>query len=258
MNSNASKPKIKALAFDVDGTLTPLREHHIPDFLYAALAKIPNEIKVTLCTGRPLEDLHSKLKKLGRHWDVIVENGGLIYRWDGKKYECIRKLKFSAEIDMEKMKKVLNRSTFFVSTIRESDSRLGSGYYWLQPFPRIMAALSRLAQKRIIKAFTREGWMDEVEVLCSGIGNLILPKGSGKGPAMEWWCKDQNIPHENLVCLGDNAQPGGNDESMLNDPRWRGISVGNPGMSSESIFDKDGKRLHGPEAVAEFLLHSIC
>lgn len=242
------------MAFDMDGTLTPLRVHAIPDFLLKELRKIPEGVKLTLCTGRPLYSLLGSLEKLGpERWDVIPENGNQIYTWNGKQYELLNEVNWPQKPSKESMAKHLTRAAFHVGQVRIRETQVTVSFYYLQWWPWLMTKCSQLVNRRIKKMLKKKGWDEMFKVQLSGIGNLVQTAEMHKGKAVQWWAKYHKIPLENLVCVGDNAQPGGNDEAMLNDTRWKGYTVGNPGSHAEPVMDKNGQPLQGPEGVQSLL-----
>lgn len=238
------------MAFDMDGTLASIGKHKIPKELVEALNNLPKDIKLTVCTGRPLSYLKPHLAQFNRPWDAITENGGIIYLQDDKgNFNEFHRVKWPEETPQEEVAKMLKKASGFLGQVRKRESNTTVAFYWLEFWRKLMERMSKWTNRRIKKQFKKRGWDKHLKVFDSGIGNLLLPKASGKGNAVELWAKYHGIKHENLLCAGDRAQAGGNDAEMLNDTRWHGYSVGADGEHSKPVLDEDGNKLQGPEAV---------
>ncbi|MCK5866960.1 MAG: HAD hydrolase family protein [Mycoplasmataceae bacterium] len=89
--------KIKAIAFDLDGTLLGTDEKIRPESIKAMLEVKEKGIKIIICTGRPLEDALIPLEGLQKDiFDYAILNNGT-YEYDFSNKE----IKLNGEINKD-------------------------------------------------------------------------------------------------------------------------------------------------------------
>jgi HAD superfamily hydrolase (TIGR01484 family) len=219
----------KAAAFDVDGTLTEFAKFTIPDDLLATMEKIPLDIPLVLCTGRPIDFLSGKMEMIcnstrnpeeqRRRWWIIAENGGAGYTYNAKieEYEMFFEVKWPSEvIEMEVLAAHLKDKLGWNIKILQRAYTLVVIYpKWMYLFPRFVKARSLMVSKKITTLLKKRGLGKAFTAQNSGLGTLIVPKASGKGNAIKRFAKELGIPMKQVLCVGDSPQAGGNDEDFL-------------------------------------------
>lgn len=258
----------KAVAFDVDGTLTHFARFVIPTFMAEALVKIPEGIPRAICTGRDLRFIHTQLLHICSHslnpdeelkrWWIFAENGGVGYRWNSHKkdFEQCFEVPWPEHPSKDTLeafgKDKLGGSGVFLLRehtviIRHPD--------WIYLFPTLTRFMSKRSHKKLDKILEQNSWADTFMVQDSGIGNVILPRISGKGNAMQRWAKAIEIPVKDILVIGDQPRPGENDEDFLCGDNGTSFTVG--GLTKNTVplpvLNERSRRLKGPEGTAELL-----
>ena len=115
--------------------------------------------------------------------------------------------------------------------------------------------MSKRSHGKLETLFHKNGWSDEFSIQDSGIGNVILPKESGKGNAMQRWAKILKLSVKDLLVVGDQPEEGGNDEDFISGRNGIGFSVGGstPYIYPLSVLSEAGTRLLGPEGTTALL-----
>lgn len=264
----ALKRPFKAVAFDVDGTLTHFARFTIPSFMAEALVKIPPHIPRAICTGRDLRFIHTQLLHICSHstnpekelerWWIFAENGSVGYRWNKKKKDfepwfVVPWPKTPTQDVVEAFgKDALGRLGVFLlrentMVIRHPD--------WVYLSPTLTRIQSKRSHAKIDRVLDKNGWNDLLMAQDSGIGNVLLPRASGKGNAMQRWAKRLKLDPENILVVGDKPEKGGNDEDFLCGKNGTSFTVGeltsNP--LPHPVFDSKARRLKGPEGTAALL-----
>lgn len=267
-HEKALKHPFKAVAFDVDGTLTHFARFMIPSFMAEALVKIPPNIPRAICTGRDLEFIHTQLKHICGHspdaqaeqerWTIFSENGSEGYRWNSRKkdYESWFEVPWPKEPTMDTVEafgkdKLGSQGVFLIRehtvVVRHPD--------WVYLSPKVTRYMSKRSHGKLETLFHKNGWSDEFSIQDSGIGNVILPKESGKGNAMQRWAKILKLSVKDLLVVGDQPEEGGNDEDFISGRNGIGFSVGGstPYIYPLSVLSEAGTRLLGPEGTTALL-----
>ncbi|QQR54725.1 HAD family phosphatase [Candidatus Peregrinibacteria bacterium] len=264
----ALKHPFKAVAFDVDGTLTHFARFTIPTFMAEALVKIPENIPRAICTGRDLRFIHRQLLHICSHslnpdeelkrWWVFAENGGVGYRWNTHKkdFEPWYEVDWPEHPSKDTLeafgKDKLGWSGIFL--LREH-SMIVRHPDWTYLFPKLTRILSKHSHRKLDKILGKNGWTETFMVQDSGIGNVILPRASGKGSAMQRWAKQLGLNPKDILVVGDQPRPGENDESFLCGDNGTAFSVGSliHATFPLPVRDERGRRLKGPEGTAKLL-----
>ncbi len=259
----------KAVAFDMDGTLTKLSRFLIPSDLAATLITIPPQIPRALCTGRPLEYIHTQLEHICSHapdpaaelerWWIFAENGGIGYHWNSRKkeYQSFYEIPWpSGKITQDALEAFIKDRLGWMVTVRIRPYSMVVRYpHWIYFFPRLTRTVSRHTYKRLHRLLQDMKLEHDFSVQDSGIGNIILPKESGKGHAMERWAKALSLPLPDLLVVGDQPRPGENDEDFLSGHHGTSFSVGTftENLYPLPVVDHRGRPLKGPEGTAALL-----
>jgi len=258
----------KAVAFDVDGTLTHFARFLIPVFMAEALVQIPENIPRAICTGRDLKFIHTQLEHICSHspdpqkeqsrWTIFSENGGQGYRWNARKkdYESWFEVPWPAEPKMDTLEafgkdKLGSQGIFLLRehtmVIRHPD--------WVYLSPKFTRFMSRRSHRKMETLFAKNSWNKDLMIQDSGIGNVILPKASGKGHAMLRWAKELGVPVHDILVIGDQPEVGGNDEDFLSGHHGTAFSVG--GLTHNvyplPVLSHRGTPMKGPEATSSLL-----
>lgn len=261
----------KAIAFDIDGTLTEFARFTIPDSMMMALNALPPQLPLLLCTGRPFEFIKGKINNIIRHaqdpeaarkqWTIIADNGGSAYTYNEKKddYEALFHVPWPEErIAQETLRAFIkDRFGWHVVTDTREHTMVVIYHKHLYLFPRLVRQLSGHTAKQLNALFTEMDLHQVLKVQNSGLGSLIIPIESGKGHAIERWAKHAKIDLKDVLCIGDSPQVGGNDEDFLSGNYGVPFSVGKqtPKLYPLPVLDEKGKKLWGPKGTEYLVRH---
>lgn len=266
--ARALKHPFRAVAFDVDGTLTHFARFLIPTFMAEALVKIPPHIPRAICTGRDLKFIHTQLEHICSHaadpdaelkrWTVFAENGCVGYRWNPRKkdYDSWFTVPWPKEPDMDTVeafgKDKLGSSGIF---ILRDNTVVVRHHDWVYLSARFTRWMSKRSHHKLETVFKKNNWFKKFRVQDSGIGNVIMPIESGKGNAMKRWSKLLKIPLRDFLVVGDQPRPGENDEDFLAGDTGIGFTVGGltPNTYPLPVLGDRGQHLKGPEGTAVLL-----
>lgn len=268
----ALKHSYKAAAFDVDGTLTPFARWIVPESLKDALRSIPIDIPLAICSGRTFDYAREKLQHIldgqfldeaqKRRWFLICENGGVLYRYNSRKKDYDRVFEVpwpDQELTQEVMEAFIrDKFGFHVQLLRRPHSFVVRFHDWLYVFPHLVSTVSHRTGNKIRTLFKKMGHDKHFMVEDSGIGNLIIPAASGKGKAVQKWAKHLGISTKDILVVGDQAQPGGNDAELLSGHFGVPFTVGKHSQPGHPfpVLDSKGRHLKGPEGT-EVLLRKV-
>lgn len=266
---HAMKRQYKAIAFDIDGTLTPFGRWIIPESLRDTLLSIPQNIPLALCTGRPLDYIKRQLKHICesganperemQRWFVLSENGGAGFHFNLKKkdFDSFFKLEWpSAQLTKETLEAFIkDKFGWHVVFIVREHSVVIRFHTWIYLFPRITRFLSRRVAGELRTLLKSMGQDKNFSVEDSGIGNLIIPAKSGKGKAVKLWAKHLGISTKDILVIGDQPNIGQNDEEFLSGLFGTSFTVG--ALSKNTfplpVLDHRGRHLKGPEGTERLL-----
>lgn len=268
----ALKHRYKAVAFDIDGTLTEISRWRIPETLCAVLNNLPADIPLAFCTGRSMEHIQKKLTHIfkdapdpdiqRKRWHILSENGGAAYTWNPRKKDYDKFLDVvwpDSVITQEALAAfITNKLGWHVLIVHREHSMVVRFHDWVYVFPRIARILSRRTAAKLNHLFEKMGIQKDLIVQDSGIGNLIIPITSGKGKAVAHWAKHMKLKLSDILVIGDQAHPGENDEEFLCGRYGTAFTVGRQtnNLYPLPVLDDKGKKLWGPRGT-EFLLRKL-
>lgn len=255
--------KYKAIAFDVDGTLTKFAGFGIPESLKEALVKLP--VPKAFCTGRPIENMGAHLQKICamaenpqkemEAWTIISENGSAISEYQKKtqNYKMIYEVAWPEDkITREALSAFIKNKFGWHAIVVVRDHCLVTHYHsWMYLFPRGIRLLSHHTALSLRRMLKKMGLDDVLSVQDSGIGNLIVPVKSGKGKAIAIWAKHLGIDVKDILVIGDQPGSGENDEEFLSGDFGTAFSVGSLTKNTFPlpVLGPKGHRLTGPEGT---------
>ncbi|MFY1046097.1 Cof-type HAD-IIB family hydrolase [Chryseobacterium sp. GP-SGM7] len=258
MNS-AKNPNIKAVFFDIDGTLFSLKTKSVPESTQNALKILRKKgIKVIIATGRSINDLHhiNHLEFDG----FLTFNGGYCMTVDGK-------VLFRQAIHSEDIKNLIiysEKSAIGFSLMYEDKVRISHrSPQVLELYEHVNLPVPPLYNKEIpdfenvlqVNVFigpeSEDSFMQEVmpNSLSSRWTPLfadVNPGGISKQNGVQQFCNYFDIDISETMAFGD----GGNDISMLKFVKI-GVAMGNAGdnVKEAADFVTDGVDDNGVESA---------
>ena len=270
-----------ACIFDIDGTLTVRGDEFIPAFLQPKLAELSMSVPMAVCTARRLQHAHDKLAPLFVHavdplvcqsnWMLICENGAIGYVFDPQKKQYVESYR-EAYPYPEQLREAL-----FNHINKQLHDKIGVSFMnvismvfrppWEGLTREEVSRRSReiaLAVQREIAPFDPKGLL---MVGDAGIGVNIFPRYSNKERGIDEFAKSIATRHgfkisreaREIVAVGDQPEPLGNDELFLSGIYGTPFTVGNThpeNILPLPVFDGNGNVLTGPEATL-FLLQNL-
>lgn len=264
--------KFKAVAFDVDGTLTKLSRFHIPWSLLETMVQIPKHIPLAICSGREFKHIRSKVTHIcsaspfsdeeRKRWYIFSENGSIGHKYNKKngEYDQLYEMSWPSRIISQDAMEAFIKDRFGWHAIVRFHEHNMVVYFqrWFYLFPRLVRKMSAQSAKKIQKLINEMGHAEYFTVLDSGIGNIVQPVNSGKGKAMKHWADHLGISVRDILVIGDQAGPGKNDEEFLSGEFGTSFTVGQKTKNTWPlpVLDDKGRKLWGPEGT-EYLLGQV-
>ena len=240
---------IKAIFFDIDGTLISFKTHKIPQSTMEALQKLHDKgIKLFICSGRPPMDIKPLMDKLNSLFDgYITLNGQYCYDANKKiiheqsldKDDLIKLTDYLKDKDIACGFVELNYFYFNLHNqyLSDLDKQLGS----TAP-ERIIDDMQRVRTHKTYQLNLFLSNKDEQPILkmlpncrsvrwCPLFGDII-PKSGGKSTGIKYILDYYNINIDECMAFGD----GGNDKEMLEFAKI-GVAMGNASDDVKSIAD---------------------
>ena len=252
----ATGPGIKAVFFDIDGTLTSFVTHSVPQSTIDALHMLQAKgVKVFICTGRAPSHMTVVLDMIPVTFDGIVGLNGQ-YCVDGNGF--LEKEPLDAD-DIRTVVAWLDAHPDVVANFCESD------YVYFNQVTEPMRATWRQLGKTAPQVFTDdphtrpashetfqispyidEAQQAELTALCRNIQGVrwhpdfvdLIPADGGKPQGMRRFMRHYGWTRDEVMAFGD----GGNDETML---RFAGIGVAM------------GNATEGPKAAADYVTDDV-
>ncbi|KMQ68305.1 haloacid dehalogenase [Chryseobacterium sp. FH2] len=245
MNPNIQNPVIKAVFFDVDGTLISFKTNKIPESTQEAIKKLRKKgIKVIVATGRSINSLdHIKHMEFD---GFITFNGGYCITTDGN-------IMFKKAIDSSDIKGLINYSRKFPLSfslmyedkIELSDATpevVGMYGHLNLPVPPLHDKdnidVDNVLQANIFlgpedeKIFMEKVMPNSIASRWTPLFADVNPGGITKQNGVENFCRYFGIDISETMAFGD----GGNDISMLKSVKI-GVAMGNANDNVKEIAD---------------------
>ncbi len=237
--------KVKAVFFDIDGTLLSFKTHEVPKSTTEAIRLLQTQgIKTILSTGRSINSIdHIKFLDFDGY---ITFNGGYCLT---NTFEVL----FKKAIDSQDIQSVMDYakkqplSFSFMSeteiTIHDVTPEIAGMYAHLNlPVPKLVD-MDTVDTSSILQTNIFLGPQDEKEFMKSVMPNSLAsrwtplfadvnPKGLSKKVGIDIFCKHFGIELDNTMAFGD----GGNDITMLKHVKT-GIAMGNANQEVKDIAD---------------------
>lgn len=214
------KSKIKIVAMDLDGTLTQHKEK-LGEENRKALDSLSQKYKLIMVGAGKAERIFNQMNNYPID---IIGNYGLqyaTYNENTKSLDIVKDLVFP--IDKEKTERLVThfREKYGFTTYRGDNVEYHSSGCITFPILGTKAIQEeklafdpdrkkrRAIYKEVVEAF------DDYNVFVGGSSSFDMsPKPYNKYYALDLYCKENNIPHQSVVYIGDDYGLGGNDESV--------------------------------------------
>lgn len=247
---------IKAVFFDIDGTLTSFVTHVVPDSTIEALNALRDKgVKIFICTGRAPSHMGVVLDTMPVEFDGIVGLNGQ-YCFDSHGFLDAQPLD---PTDVEAVTGWLDAHPDVVANYCESDF-----VYFNQITDAMRATWAKLGKTAPathlgdphertrdhevfqISPFVGLAQQSEIEALCRNVAGVrwhpdfvdLIPADGGKPRGMRAFMEHYGIAREETMAFGD----GGNDTEML---RFAGVGVAMGNATDE------------PKAAADYITDDV-
>ncbi len=257
--TSVHNPKIKAVFFDIDGTIFSLKTKSIPESTRKAIKNLREKgIKVIVATGRSINDL-AHIKHI--EFDgFLTFNGGYCMTFDGQ-------VMYRKVIDPDDIKNLIDyseRSDVSFSLMYEDTVKISEeSPQVLELYRHVDIPVPALVDKEKLDienvlqvnvfidpemegSFMREIMPNSLSSRWTPLFADVNPGGVSKQEGVEYFCKYFNIHLSETMAFGD----GGNDISMLKSVKI-GVAMGNAGDNVKDIADFITEEVdnHGIEAA---------
>lgn len=181
--------KIRAIAIDVDGTLTDYSRRVSCNAIEALRRQVDKGIKVMLVTGNVLPIAYALRHYLGMNGPVVAENGGIVSHDDLVKYLSSKEEPQKAFDHLSKNMKV---ERIFSDRWRETE-----------------IAIKPIYEVNLVRKYVR-GF--DVKVLSTGWAHHIMNKDTDKAVGLSFVCKNWlKVDINDVAAIGDSD----NDAKMI-------------------------------------------
>ena len=212
--------KIKVVAMDLDGTLTQHKQPMTPE-VREALLRLHNKYRLVMVGAGQVMRIFNQLE----HFPIdIIGNYGLQYGRYNKEtgeMDIVRDLKFPCDRESVDARVTMLREKYALTDYRgENVEYHPSGCVTFPCLGTKALQEDKLAfdpdrSKR--RAIYQDvcAVFDDYVVFVGGSSSFdMAPRPYDKRYALELFCEEKGLSHENVVYIGDDYGPGGNDESV--------------------------------------------
>jgi phosphoglycolate phosphatase (TIGR01487 family) len=234
--------KIKAMAIDIDGTMTEGNRKICLSAIEAIRAAEANNVPTIIVTGNIFFYGYATSILIGTTGGVVAENGGVISEIHGG----VQKIKVLG--DIKKVEKAYNylesqiinkyNNKYELDKIDDSDSRLSE------------IAIHRTIDEKILKEELKDF---DVEIYDTRFALHITDDQVNKGSSLELVAKKQGFKMDEIMAIGDSE----NDIEFLAKAGFR-VAVANADQSLKDIADYVATNKYGDgvrEAIEKFVLN---
>ena len=212
--------KIKLIAFDLDGTLTqhktPLSQEH-----RAVLDALGKKYQL-LMLGAGM--CHRVFNQMGRYPIDIYGCYGMqlaLYRPEKEDIEIIENISLPCDREsVEKRVAMLRAKYGYTEFAGDNVEYHASGAVTFPILGTKAKQEDKLAfdpdrkKRRAIYEDVKQVFSDYVVFICGSSSFDMVPVPYNKAYALDRYCTERGIKHEEVVYVGDDYGPGGNDESV--------------------------------------------
>lgn len=226
---------LRAVATDVDGTITDLRRRINTAAIEAIRTLVDTGITVVLASGNTVCFMDSLSKMVGTDGTIIGENGGVYRRG------------FSGPLQI-----VGDRQVCLEAFEILRDYFAGKGVELEQysaEYRFADVAFARNIDPAEAQAVIQVQGLD-VRVLDTGFAIHLQPRGVSKGEAMRELAVEMGIPTSEILAIGDSE----NDVEML-EAAGVGVAVANATPATRMAADVVTSRPHGDGFVEAVKMH---
>ena len=237
---------IKALFFDIDGTLVSFKTHHIPQSTVEALTKAHDDgVRIYISTGRPIPFI-TNLEQITALIDGYITTNGALCRVNNECFGLHVLLKDDVRTVLtacrDKGRSCVVVGTEHIATFQETPTlkRQFVDYLGLKDFH--FSSLDEVMEEPILQVSPFFTMTEEAEVMprlqaCvsgrwSEVFTDITHVDADKGKGLESMAKHEGINIAETMAFGD----GGNDISIIK-RAGIGVAMGNAGVNVKAIAD---------------------
>lgn len=215
------KSKIKVIAMDLDGTLTQHKQHLSPE-ARAALVALGKKYKLLMVGAGQVQRIFNQMEKFPVD---IIGNYGLqyaVYNPETGEMDTRRDLQLPLgdREEIEKKVTALREKHGFTTFAGDNVEYHPSGCLTFPILGTKAQQADKLAfdpdriKRRKIYAEVCEAFSDYCVFVGGSSSFDMAPKPYNKFYALDLYCKENGLSHENVLFIGDDYGTGGNDESV--------------------------------------------
>jgi len=213
--------KIRVVAMDLDGTLTQHKQPLTPEN-YEALMQLKTRYRLVMAGAGQVMRVYNQLGQFPV--DAIIGNYGLQYairNSETGELETQRDLVFPCERESVDARVTMLRKKYGFTEFRGENVEFHpSGIVTFPILGTKAIQEDKLAfdpdrsKRRAIYKDVCEVFHDYTVFVGGSSSFDMAPFPYNKAYALDLYCKEQGLSHENVVYIGDDYGPGGNDESV--------------------------------------------
>lgn len=215
------KSKIKVIAMDLDGTLTQHKQHMTPE-CKATLEALGEKYKLLMVGAGQVYRIFDQMERFPID---IIGNYGLqyaVYNPEKKDLDVIRDESFPTcdRESVEARVTALREKHGFTEFAGDNVEYHPSGCLTFPVLGTKARQEDKLAfdpdraKRRKIYAEVCQAFADYCVFVGGSSSFDMAPKPYNKYHALDRYCREHGLAHENVVFVGDDYGPGGNDESV--------------------------------------------
>ena len=212
--------KIKVIAMDLDGTLTQHKQHMSPK-TKQTLLQLGTKYKLVMVGAGQVSRIFNQMEQFPVD---IIGNYGLqyaTYDYDTNDLEIVWDLSFPC--DREKIESAITTLRQKYGCTEFSGDNVEYHPSGCITFP-VLGTKAKIEDKLAFdpdRTKRRKMYADVVAAFpdyCAFVGGSssfdMVPKPYNKYHALDMYCKENGLSHENVVFIGDDYGTGGNDEPV--------------------------------------------
>ena len=214
------KSKIKVIAMDLDGTLTQHKQH-MTDECKATLAALGEKYKLLMVGAGQVYRIFNQMERFPID---IIGNYGLqfaTYNHSTGDLDIVRDLSFPCDREAVEAKvTALREKHGYTEFAGDNVEYHPSGCLTFPVLGTKARQEDKLAfdpdrkKRRAFYGEVVEAFGDYVVFVGGSSSFDMAPKPYNKYHALDLYCREQGLSHENVVFVGDDYGLGGNDESV--------------------------------------------